>query len=404
MSRTRERGSALVVAMVVLLAMMMIGLASLSIVDGQSAASGKEHVRESSFNAAESVLNAEMFTASANWPGAAAGALPDCAWNGSALAVTPVAASTTLCPDPTTVTNTLTGQDFTQGLTWSAIVRDNGGTDQCTGTAATNCSRFWNEATSLAQPHWDANADGEVWVRSQANVRGSRRTVVGRIRITQNSIQFPKNALTAGSFQVTTGGPKPFLTLNGSTLGLRCDTALLTCLKTTKAGQIVFPGQVVGNYQDGGRSLTQAQIDQLRATAQANGTYYGTGSCPSGSSGYTGSIVFVENASCQLAGAGSVNSAANPGMVLFAKGSLRFTGAVKYYGMIYMANGQGSTASDIFDAGGASTVTGAVFIDGGGGFSVGGNTRIVFDPNAVRDRTTNAGTGLVRNSFREIGP
>jgi hypothetical protein len=75
---------------------------------------------------------------------------------------------------------------------------------------------------------------------------------------------------------------------------------------------------------------------------------------------------------------------------------------MNFYGAVYMWNAQGSTAYDVFDAGGASRIYGSVFVDGQGGFSIGGNARVVFDPNAQANVSIYAGTALVRSSFREI--
>jgi len=405
MSRLRnERGWALVTGMMVISVMMVIGLASLAFVDGQSSASGKERVHESAFNAAEAVLNTGAFTLARTWPGNVESAIPACTSANGALTVTPATGNAALCPDAATLAQTLNGADYASGVTWSTEVRDNGGTSRCNGLATTNCSYFYDDVATRAQPSWDANGDNELWLRAQALVGNQHRTVVSRVKATRTSIVFPRSALTAGKFKVTTGGPKPFLTLNGSTLGLRC--APLTdqsCLGTTRPnGQIVYPGEVISLPSDPAHVLTASQRDQLRQTAQARGTYYGPGRCPSGAAGYSGLVVFVESANCQLSGSGTVNSPGAPGIVFFNSGTLRFTGSLTFYGTVYMYNEQGSTASDIFDAGGASRIYGSVFVDGQGGMSIGGNSRVIFDANAQANVSTYSGTALVRSSFREI--
>ena len=172
-----------------------------------------------------------------------------------------------------------------------------------------------------------------------------------------------------------------------------------------RPSNIVYPGTIDGypGFDDGGHTLTTAQIGQLRETARANGTYYPSGTCPpSTTAGYSGAVVFVENGNCSLTGNGTINSQAAPGMILVNQGTLKFTGTKTIYGTVYMANAQGSTAADVLDLGGNSTVIGSVFIDGNAGLSVTGNTKISYDPNSSANIATIVGAGLVRSSFREL--
>ena len=56
-----ERGSALVTALLVTMLFMMLGLATVSLVDTQQRESGRERVRESSFSLAEGALNSQIY-------------------------------------------------------------------------------------------------------------------------------------------------------------------------------------------------------------------------------------------------------------------------------------------------------------------------------------------------------
>ena len=56
-----ERGNVLAIATILLTMMMMIGLASASVVDNQSGQSAKERVRESTFNLTEGVLTSQTY-------------------------------------------------------------------------------------------------------------------------------------------------------------------------------------------------------------------------------------------------------------------------------------------------------------------------------------------------------
>ncbi|MDQ3936075.1 MAG: hypothetical protein M3340_15745 [Actinomycetota bacterium] len=381
-----QSGSALVIAVIVTGLMMSLGLAGFAYVDGQSRQAADERIRESAFNHDDGVLTSQAFVVSQLWPAAASTAYPDCYWNGSVLSASGASANTARCPDPTVVARSFTARDYATGVQWSTIVRDNGGTSV----------DYYDDATTPTQPAWDANGDGEVWIRAITALRGTRRTVVERIRIDRLTVTLPKNVLTAGSFQVTTGGPKPFISLNGSTLGLRCSSASSSgCYVTTKPGQVKGPGSTSFNWP-GTHQIPPSDLDRLRQTAMANGTYY-TG-CPTSP---VGTIVFVESGNCSYNGNGNWNSAAAPGMFILVNGTLTWRGNPTYYGTVYLYNAQNATCP-LFDAGGSSTIQGAIFIDGPGCFQVGGNTRVIYDANAIRSINYYSSISKVRNSFREL--
>lgn len=389
MTRLREqRGSALVIAVVVTGLMLSLGLAAYAYVDTQAREAAQERIRESAFNHDDGVLTAQAFVLSRYWPAAATNAFPDCVWNGSTLSATGASTNATRCPDPAAVAKTYTSPDYAAGVTWATTVRDNGGTSL----------DFYDQALTPSQPAWDANGDGEVWVRAQTALRGTRRTVVQRIQVDKLPVTMPKNVLTAGSFQVTTGGPKPFVQLNGATMSLRCASAATAgCYTTTKPGQVKGPGTTTFGNQST-HQLSPSDLDKLRQTAIANGTYYASG-CPASP---VGAVVFVEVGNCSYAANGNWNSPAAPGMFILVNGSMTWRGNPTYYGTIYLYNAQNGTCPPVFDAGGSSTIVGAVFLDGQACFQVGGNTRIVYDANAVRAVAYYASISPVRNSFREL--
>jgi Tfp pilus assembly protein PilX len=406
---TSQRGSALVTAMLAIMVMMMLGLASLTFVDGQSRATGKERTQESSFNAAEAALSAESATLAQQWPGAADKQMPVCTYSNGTLTTNPPGQADR-CPNAAALAQTLSSKDFANNnLTWTVEVRDNKGTEQCTAITETKCGYYWDDVANRGAdfPMWDANEDLEMWVRARSVVRGQRRTVVGRVRVTKVTVQFPKAAVTAGSFTVNSSGSKKhYITLNGSTMSLRCDLEAEgpDCLDEARPGEnIVYPGTIDSPYDDGGSVLTDSQLKQLRQTAQANSTYFPAGTCPPSTlAGYSGAIVFVENANCQLTGNGDINSATKPGLIVFAAGTLKFTGTKTIYGTIYMANGQHSTEDNLLDLGGNSTVIGSVMVDGAAGLTVTGSDQVIYDPNAQQNFSTITGAGLIRSSFREL--
>jgi Tfp pilus assembly protein PilX len=385
-----EHGVALVAAVLVTTLMLALGLAAYGYVDSESRQAAAERTRESAFNQDDGLLAAQTYVLSRAWPAASTSAYPNCAWNGSTLTASGANTDTTKCPNASAMSATWNTRDYGSGATWSTMVRDNGGSSQV----------FWDSATTPSQASWDQNADNQVWVYAKSTVGGRSRTVVERVQAEPAQVIFPKNLLTAGSFHVTTGGPKPFLQLNGSTLALRCPSATSSgCYTTTKPNQVQGPGKTVFNWA-GTHQITPVELDYLRQAAIANGTYYS--GCPTSP---VGKLVFIESGSCQYnAGNATWNSAAAPGMIVIVSGTLRFTGNPTYYGAIYMYNAQGATCGPgPFDAGGASNIYGAILIDGDGCFEVGSNTRVIYDANAIQNITYYGNMALVRSSFRELG-
>lgn len=106
-------------------------------------------------------------------------------------------------------------------------------------------------------------------------------------------------------------------------------------------------------------TLTQEQLNLLKALAQANGTYYGPGSPPPGSTSYSGSvgfssshpmpngIVFVDTVSGNPIGipptasdlaSVSVTANATSSGWLIVMGSINMSGTITYNGLVYAAN------------------------------------------------------------------
>jgi hypothetical protein len=373
--------------------MMALGLAAYGYVDSESRQASLERKRESAFNQGDGLIAAQTYVLSRAWPAASSAAYPTCTWSGAALTASGANTDTTKCPNASAMTNTFTNKDYAADSSWTTMVRDNGGSS----------GAYWISDPSTgtpAQPAYDANGDNQVWVYAKATVRGRARVVIERVQAEPARVIFPKNVLTAGSFHVTTGGPKPFLQLNGSTLALRCASASTTgCYTTTKSNQVQGPGKTAFGW-GGTHQITPIELDYLRQAAVANGTYYT--SCPTTP---VGKLVFVENGNCTYNGNSTWNSPSAPGMFVVVTGTLRFIGNPSYYGAIYMYNQQGATCNPgPFDAGGASYIQGAILIDGQGCFDVGSNTRVVYDANAIQNITYYGNMALVRSSYRELKP
>jgi hypothetical protein len=301
-------------------------------------------------------------------------------------------------------------------------VRDN------VGSAATYYDRAALDSTSCAGPTgpmtpctWDSNADGAMWVRAQATVRGQTRTVVALVKLDLVLEQFPQNTITAGRFKTTNSGNKVIVDTKGCAavgapvggcLSQRAAPVVVRCTTPRPAtgyvrgngclgfdeskGQISPPGSTQTGFA--GRALPLNAVDDFRRRAKALNTYYGT-TCPAS---LTGAVVFVENANCSYS-TGTFNSAANPGVVVFANGTLSIVGTVTYFGVIYMANTNASSA-DLVTLGGAATIQGSVVVEGSGGILAGSNKlNIVFDPRAVANVFGYGSTAEpAQNTFREL--
>jgi hypothetical protein len=152
-------------------------------------------------------------------------------------------------------------------------------------------------------------------------------------------------------------------------------------------------------------------LDALRKTAQANGTYYPPGQCPP--AGQAG-VVFVESSDCVYLSNSTWNSATAPGALIFASGTVQFNGTLNFYGVVYMANGQGNSPTSgpctpplengpVFEVHGTGTVFGAIFVDKCGIVDAGSSAfNIQYDSNAFSGVTAYATPALARNTFRIV--
>lgn len=399
-----ERGSAVVTALLVMTLLLIVGMSSLQVVDSQSRESGRERVRESSFQLTEGVLNTQIYLLSRQWPGTAVTQWPLCS---AANQADPK------CPDELRLRSSFQSSDYAAGFTWTSEVYDN-----VAGTSAS----FYDDAVVRRGPKWDANDDGYLWVRSQGRVRNRQRTIIALVRAEEFTANFPRAAVVAGSLAITTNGNHQYIDTNGNPDGeagrviLRCqDASQPTCARWNPAKAQIGPQQpeAVPAYPS---ALSPETIDQLRERARANGTYFPTPSqsCPSG---LTGDVVFIERANLcgayDLSARQSYNTAAAPGMLVIGSGYLELK--APFYGVIYHVNGSDGVGPAIAAPGTAvkihanGFVKGTVVIDGAATLEIGsnnggpGNTgNLVYDPNARNALKTFGTAGLVQNSFREI--
>jgi len=389
---TRQEGSALITAMLVMTLCLMVGFTTLAAVDVQQSQSRGERERESSFALGEGALNAQIFMLSNEWPRTPTAAYPTCSQ---------ATAGQLNCPDPTTLVKAFAGADYDAGLQWTTEIHDNA------DTVSGNRDQFYQDATVRSQPGYDANDDGLMWLRAQANLRGRRRTLVALVRAERLDLPFPRNVITANRLIVTNNGRKSMLSPNGSYLVLRCGDGSDCGTWDEDKGHL---GGAEVKKQPGQRpGLSPETVDLLRKYAQDNGTYY-AGGCPS----LAGEVVFLERANCGYTSNNVWNSAEKPGVLIIGSGTLEISGNSTFYGVIYHVNGGGDPSrelsSTVLSIHGTGCIRGAVVVDGPGGLEIGssggtgacGDGNIEFDSVAAENLRAYGTAGIVQNSFREI--
>ncbi len=395
-----DEGWVLLTSIAMLSLMVMLGMALLSIVDTQTGQSRQQRVRETAFNLAEAGLNAQIFSLSRDWPG-----------GGSVLTPYPTctgASTSPRCPSDAQIVRLIPTADAT-GATWQTIVRDNG----TPGTAS-----FYSDALVLAQPAYDANRDGQLWVRATATAQGKPRTMVALVRAEQQQEEIPHGAVLTGRLEITNMGNKPIVDASAgggaTTVVVRCTPQLLEltpCLGhkiagvgpiTSVAGLLSFlgrqlsPNLVTTGYGSQPAMTVEARA-RLKATAIADGTYF-TG-CPST---LTGAVVYIEAGTCSYAGNDVFNTAAKPGMVLMATGSIELGGTTIFNGVLYHANTTASTATIVAMRGNARAI-GGVLVDGDA-TTVAGSSKlnIQLSLGAFRAVRSYGSAGVIQNTWREI--
>jgi hypothetical protein len=402
MKRLREeRGNVMVITMFLLSAMMMLGLASKSIVDTESSQSGKERVRESTFNLTEGVLSSETYALGRIGTGSATNQFPNKCTPGS---------TSSLCPSTAELSRAFDGasqKDFAAGTDWEISVRDN--QDPTTTTSlyynpaltGSNCAAGTAAANRIYC--YDQNDDKQLWVRAASTVRNRTRTIVALVKTEPKSVNIPRYAILSGGFSTTNNGNKVIVDAGTDSLGVavRC-TQVPPDTNNPCLGYDPNKGQLspAGKYTTGYPNQPAVGDDDLGALAdkaKANNTYYT--SCPANTSGAVVYIALAVSANCVV---GQSNTAAVPGLLIMEKGTLSMGANDEYYGIIYMMNKQNSSG-DVFSLQGTSAVFGGVLVDGLGKVSAGSSgTNIKFLSTAFDLVQTTGTAGVVQNTWREL--
>ncbi|MDQ1700850.1 MAG: hypothetical protein QOF57_102 [Frankiaceae bacterium] len=386
-----ERGWALITALILMTIMMGVGLTTYSYVDQQTNQSRVGRTRETAFNLAEAALNAQLFALSREWAGKGQVASP--------YAPCTQASVSTRCPNAANLYSLFPGPDTMTGATWRTEVRDN-------GTSTTQ--NFYSDAFTSTQPGYDANKDGKLWVRAEAQAKGKKRTLVALVKADIQPIDIPHASVIANRLDNTNNGNKVLVnTTGGGVVGVRCDpdaNVNVTCLGQAKnssgwnkVDEQISPFTVQVNYPNT-RILNDEQLAALRSTALADGTYYA--SCPPALP--TGAVVFIETGNCVYTGSSVVNTQANPGMLIIATGSMYLGGTMNFYGVLYAANLQ-NASTNVVQMQGNAQVFGGILIEGNGVLLNGSSKEnVVFDDHAYNSVKAYGAAGIIQNTWREI--
>lgn len=393
----------LITAVMLMALMLGVALSAYALVDQEQSASAGERVRETSFNLAEQLLDAQVYILSRDWPGQGGVVKPTTTAYPSQCAS---GVTSNRCPNAAGLISRFGGPDVAAGITWSTMVRDNNSPNP----------NYYDDASTRTAPcnpggqtpcTYDANNDGRLWVRAQTIVRGKRRTLVGLVKIDTVAEDFPKNAILAGKFGTNNSGRKEIVNTGGAPVQVRCTVQpQSSCMDYPPSKGQITPDTHQPGYT-GGDALADEQIDRLRERAIAEGTYYA--SCPANPSG---SLVFVESGNCSYSNSASpcCNSSASPGVFIINSGTLSLSGNIVFYGLVYAPN-RGTTpgtyaSSDwVVSNTGTSRIEGGVAIDGPGGMQIGssGNpNNLVYRANVFNNVISYANAGIIQNTWREI--
>lgn len=384
-----ETGSALFVAIVAMSLMLMIGLATIALTDQQVRQSGVERTREASFNLAEGALQQQSFLLGGKgWPKKATDALPDSCSETS---------TSTRCPTPsalvtTTGTGAYEGIDYASGAVWTTHVRDN---------TVTNPRQYTSAVDS--QPRWDADGNGEIWVKSTATVGGRKRVIVALLKRDPIPILMPKAVLVAGALEVGQQGQSPVITTDATAPPvLRCDPTTAGCAAYIKSGGKKDP-QVspdVVTYNPSFPPLVPADTVSKLVDSTTPFT-----SCPTEAQVAASEIAVIdvpESTTCSLTGNQVYHSLSKPGILIMRRGTLTLAGSGRFHGMLLHLNEGGRAApSQCIRVTGTADIHGGVAVEGLCGFYIQGNARLAFSPNALNFSVTGV-AGLVQSTWREL--
>jgi hypothetical protein len=450
MNRLRsERGSAMMMAVIILFVILGIGTALMMTAQGQETVASNQQGAENSYSMAEAALNAQIYALSVAWPTANNGpgtsttypsnyGYPSsCNSSNAGYSYCPSSGDLSAFPPNTQACPTGTpGDAWSSNPTrsaWTTYVRD-------AGASGSSTQRFFTDATEKTALPYNAPASftnagsNYLWVRAVGTVNCKTSVVVAEVSMQTLSLIFPKDVLNVNGFTITDSGNKTIVNTadvnggNTSQISVRCGGTSYTpppsstCVSYGKTSQFSPSDPTAAstwvNPPASSPVLTSAQLADAKAMAQAAGTYIPSSTnCSSiTDSQLAGAMVYIEGSStCNItiSSNATINTQASPGVLILANGTLSFTGGATFYGLIYGANLSGSTAS-IVTLGGTATVVGGLAVDGNASASLGGSGNgvdcapsvkcgdLMYDSAAFNNILGFGGADQTPNTFRQL--
>jgi Tfp pilus assembly protein PilX len=399
-----EEGFALIAAIVLLMVILGIGFGLLLFTDNEQKASRIEQSGESAFNIGEAALNTQVGQVSRAWP-TKAEELPSAGCTESSSTSTngcPTTASLkTAYPNisPQTCKGISTKDAWGSPLSnqWTTYVRDDVEGSVYNSTAE-------KEALS-----YDFNNDGKLWIRAVGVVQCHVVSMITLVSRQLVALSFPKDAVSGNWFKVTNKGNKEIVVLNNASggspgeIGMRCE-GVTTCEEWDESKKQIVPPNTSGAPVPS-PILNEEQLAAMKAQAVTNGTFRSPAvkGCPKAIEELNGLPAYVEGCgSLKMTSNGTGNSAASPGFLVLADGTLELAGTSTFYGVIYAHNSQNSSGA-VVSLGGTTEVVGAIDIDGKGGIEFGSSkVNFVYNSKAIEEIKAYAGATPTRNTFRVL--
>jgi hypothetical protein len=454
-----EQGWVLISATILTLIMLSIALVAAGLIDNGTNRTREQRERESALNVDEGVLYAQSLVMQTAWPSAATTDAVTgpryypgtCSSAGLADRRCPNKESLVAANSSTPAAAVFQNVDELANVSWKTKVRDNGGAlatsydPDRADDFQTGCTVPGGVVPTTACTY-DANRDRELWVQSQAIVRGKPRNVVARLRLEQLSESVPRAAVTSGAVKVTNSGNHggtAIIDATGSNVYVRCANPALAACADYQSGQIK-PGAPLADTT-APNLMSPDQLQRFKQRAIIDGKYFS--GCPGeNGQGYdlTGQVVWVEGClsppnltnripttSCGAAlpqglDPDCVNTETAPGLLIWHCGLADMAGGWTYRGLLYVVNDSDGTcaatmpqrgdgtcsanpsldnARDAITTNGGFGVWGVVAVDGQACLKLGSNGIQVSYDGSIFDAVESYGTvGLVQNTWRELNP
>jgi len=422
MTRAREQeGFVLVSAVILLTVIMGLGLGLLLFADNQQKASAREQQSEQAFNMAEAALNAQVGQLARVWPTKRA----------------TESETETLYPRRCTEANSNTTNFCPASIPLSVgygklshVTCPAGTPTEAWGSPLTNqwttyvrstkpSSTYFNSKAEETEPDYSTEKAGEnqenekLWVRAVGVVNCHLVSLVTLVTRQLISIPFPRDVVTGNWFMVTNKGKKVIVNAAGEP-------------PAAQPGEISV-GREVSACPEGNCEqwepkkkqiepyikapptpsplLSESQLAAVKSLAESKGTLRSPalGNCPTTLEQLSGSPAYIEGCgNLQMTANGTANSAASPGFLVLAEGTLTLKGTSTFYGVIYARNPTNSSGAAVI-LGGTTTVYGGIDVDGNGGIELGSSkVNLVYEPKAAIELRGSAGATPTRNTFRVL--